>query len=320
MEKRNKTYALLTLATVFWGIQPLFIKLIVVQWSPAALVCLRYVLISTILFGLLYIKREPLRLPPPTLLLALAAMGATGIAVNNVAQFTGLQYSTVTNCTLIAATAPAITALMAGIFIRERLGALQWLGIAISFTGVVFLVSKGSWDALMNFSFNRGDLLFFLCQFVWAAYSLISLRVMRSLSAIAVTAWSGVFGAIFVAGYGCLTDALHYTALTPSALAAFAFVVLCGGVAAMVFWNIGVKNAGPSLAAIFSNVTPVVGMLCGALFLAEPIGAQQLLGAAAIFSGVYLTTHSEQAAHLLKNLAQWSLGEKIVKKNVSNHE
>ena len=88
-------------------------------------------------------------------------MGLTGIGINNVAQFTGLQYSSITNCTLIAATGPAITALIATIFIHERLNFIQWIGIFISFIGVIFLITKGSIDVLLNFNFNPGDTLFF---------------------------------------------------------------------------------------------------------------------------------------------------------------
>ena len=54
----------------------------------------------------------------------------------------------------------------------------------------------------------------------------------------------------------------------------------------MLFWNIGVKNAGPSIAAIFSNLTPIFGMICGAIFLKEDIGYIQLSGALFIFLGV----------------------------------
>ena len=66
----------------------------------------------------------------------------------------GLQYSSITNCTLIAATGPAITALIATIFIHERLNFIQWIGIFISFIGVIFLITKGSIDVLLNFNFN----------------------------------------------------------------------------------------------------------------------------------------------------------------------
>ncbi len=291
---QNQTYLLLSLATIFWGIQPLCIKILIASWTPASLTCLRYLLISMILFALMYLRHEKKFIPPKNCVIPLLLMGLTGIAINNVSQFTGLKYSTITNCTLIAATGPAVTALLSAVFIRERLKLLQWIGIIISFIGVIFLITKGSWEILTNFRFNPGDILFFTCQIVWAAYSIIGLRVMKHLSAIAVTAWSGLLGSIEVALFAMCTDQLGYINLDGVGWGSFAFVVLCGGVGSMLFWNIGVKNAGPSMAAIFSNLTPIFGMLCGAVFLNEEIGIMQISGALAIFVGVYITTHSEQ--------------------------
>ncbi len=296
---QNQTYILLSLATIFWGIQPLCIKILITSWTPASLTCLRYLFISMILFLIMYLRHEKKFIPPKNCIIPLLLMGLTGIAINNVSQFTGLKYSTITNCTLIAATGPAVTALLSAVFIRERLKLLQWLGIVISFVGVIFLITKGSWEILTNFKFNLGDILFFTCQIVWAAYSIIGLRVMKHLSAIAVTAWSGLLGSIEVALFALFTNQLGYVSLDFSGWSSFAFVVLCGGVGSMLFWNIGVKNAGPSMAAIFSNLTPIFGILCGAVFLSEEIGFMQISGALAIFIGVYITTHSEQLKMVL---------------------
>ena len=291
---QNQTYLLLSLATIFWGIQPLCIKILIASWTPASLTCLRYLLISLILFLIMYLRHEKKFIPPKNCIIPLLLMGLTGIAINNVSQFTGLKYSTITNCTLIAATGPAVTAMLSAVFIRERLKLLQWIGIIISFIGVIFLITKGSWEILANFQFNPGDILFFTCLIVWAAYSIIGLRVMKHLSAIAVTAWSGLLGSIEVALFALCTGQLGYVNLDIAGWSSFVFVVLCGGVGSMLFWNIGVKNAGPSMAAIFSNLTPIFGMLCGAIFLSEEIGIMQISGALAIFVGVYITTHSEQ--------------------------
>lgn len=296
---QNQTYLLLSLATIFWGIQPLCIKILIASWTPASLTCLRYLLISMILFLIMYLRHEKKFIPPKNCIILLLLMGFTGIAVNNVSQFTGLKFSTITNCTLIAATGPAVTALLSAVFIRERLKMLQWIGIIISFIGVIFLITKGSWEILANFRFNPGDILFFTCQIVWAAYSIIGLRVMKYLSAIAVTAWSGLLGSVEVALFALFTNQLGYVGLDAAGWSSFAFVVLCGGVGSMLFWNIGVKNAGPSMAAIFSNLTPIFGMLCGAVFFNEEIGIMQISGALAIFVGVYITTHSEQLKMVL---------------------
>ena len=79
--------------------------------------------------------------------------------------------------------------------------------------------------------------------------------------------------------------------LTPTLWIAFFYTVIFGGVMAMLFWNIGVHNAGASVTSIFQNITPVVGMIGGVLCFGEVIGIMELLGAAAIFGGVSLTTH-----------------------------
>lgn len=55
----QRTYSLLALATIFWGIQPLCIKIIVSSWSPAALTCVRYLFISSILFLLCFFVTSP---------------------------------------------------------------------------------------------------------------------------------------------------------------------------------------------------------------------------------------------------------------------
>ena len=54
----KQTYLLLSLATIFWGIQPLCIKILIQNWTPPALTTFRYLLISTILFIIIYLRKE----------------------------------------------------------------------------------------------------------------------------------------------------------------------------------------------------------------------------------------------------------------------
>ena len=282
------TYALLAVTVIIWGIQPLCIKWLVAVWTPVTITAMRYYLIGTALILIACSRGEGL-LPPKSCWLPLLLMALTGIGLNNVMQFTGLQYSTVTNCTLIAAASPAITAFMAAIFIRERLGVLSWLGIALSFAGALAVVSGGELAVILGFGFNYGDMLFFAAQVAWTTYSLIALRVMKKISAALATGWAGLLGAMVVSLYGGVTGELAPVNLTLSLWVAFAYTVICGGIMAMLFWNIGVKNAGPSTTAIFQNITPIVGMMGGSLLFGEQVGMTEILGAVAIFLGVYIT-------------------------------
>ncbi|MCH4178752.1 MAG: DMT family transporter [Megasphaera sp.] len=284
------TYLLLILTTAIWGIQPLCIKWLVTTWSPVTITAMRYIFIGTALI-LIAMSRGEGCIPRRDCLPGLLVMGITGIGINNVLQFTGLQISTVTNCTLIAAASPAITAFMAAVFIHERMNIVAWAGIVISFIGAIVVVSHGSLDVVLHFDFNRGDIFFFLAQIAWTIYSLAGLRVMRRMSAALVTGWAGLIGAAVTIGYGLVTDEFHAVWLPMPLLASFAYTVIFGGIMAMLFWNIGVKNAGPSVTSIFQNITPVVGMIGGTVLFAEVIGIIELSGALAIFIGVYLTTH-----------------------------
>lgn len=293
----GKFYGLLALTAAIWGVQPLFVKLAVREITPVTLTCIRYALISATLFVLMLWSRKSRVLPPPQCLFPLICMGLTGVALNNVAQFTGLQYSTVGNATLIASTTPAVMALLAVLFLRERLLPIQWLGIFISLAGTLVLISKGSLHSLLHISFNYGDMLFFVCQLGWATYSLIGFRVMRQLPALPTTAWSGVFGTLATFLYGLFVGELEYAPLSPGALAYLAYIVWGGGVCAMVFWNSSVKAVGAGQAAIFLNIMPLVGILVGVLALHEEFYWQECFGAAGILSGVYLLTQARRLMH-----------------------
>ena len=288
---KRRMYLLLALTAVIWGIQPLCIKWLVAEWSPVTISAMRYIFISAALL-VIAVRRGETLLPPRHTVPALMAMGMTGILMNGCMQFTGLQYSTVTNCTLIAAASPAITAFFAAVCLRERLNTIAWFGIAVSFLGALVVVSHGSWQVLVGFSFNYGDILFLLAQVAWTVYSILAVRVMCHISVALCTGWAGAFGALATILYGILTDDFHPSALPLPLLAAFLYTVVFGGVMAMLFWNLGVRCVGPSVTSIFQNVTPVVGMIGGVLLFAEVIGMLQIFGAAAIFGGVYLTTHA----------------------------
>ena len=69
-------------------------------------------------------------LPPRKAWLPLFFDGRPQRGGNNVAQFTGLQYSTVANLTIIASLTPAVTALLSLVLLHERLHKLQWLRIS----------------------------------------------------------------------------------------------------------------------------------------------------------------------------------------------
>ena len=90
----GRYYGLLALAGLVWGLQPLFVKFVVAELTPTTLTALRYGCITLLLFVLALLRGNPL-LPRRDCLLYLLCVGLTGVAFNNIAQFSGLQYAKV---------------------------------------------------------------------------------------------------------------------------------------------------------------------------------------------------------------------------------
>ena len=130
---QHKAYSFLIIACLLWGFQPVTIKIVTQEMNILTIIPLRFLIVSIILFIIMKITNEKNFLPPKKCLLTLCLMGFFGITVSNGIQFTGLQYSSVGNMTLISTTAPVITVILARIFLNERLNLIQIIGIIISF-------------------------------------------------------------------------------------------------------------------------------------------------------------------------------------------
>ena len=287
-----KIYGMLLFACAMWGFQPVCIKWLVAEWSPVTVTVIRYIFICLLWLVAAYKMDGSAMIPREGKdWLCLMGMGLFGILLNNVVQFTGIKYTTITNCTLIAAMTPAVTGFMAFFILRQKLSALKWLGIFIYFVGVFTVVTHGDMNVVRHITFNKGDLYCLVAQASWATYSFFSLRVMKDITPEAATLWFSLFGGAFTGLYGMAAGEIAVTPLSPLAMGAFVFIVLIGGFLSLFFYNVGVKKAGPSVAAIFLNIMPIVGMLSGYFLFHDPIGPVQLGGAAAILAGVYMTTH-----------------------------
>ena len=292
MEKNvHKTYLLLLLAAILWGGQPTVLKGLIEELAPILITFYRYVGISAILLIVLFIQNGTIVFPRGRQVLLLTAMGLSGITLNNILQFTGLQYSTAINCSLVSATTPALTAVLAAIFLQEKMTAIQWLGILLSFFGVLFLLTHGSLAAIMLLTFNYGDILYFASQICWAAYSIMGRKIMDELSPMATTAWAGLAGAVLTGLYAVWGGMDLMPGVTAGGATAMAYMTIGGGVLAMTWWNRGVKVVGPGQASLFFHVVPIAGMIFGVAFVGESLGWSEIVAAVWILSGVYLSSH-----------------------------
>ena len=228
--------------------------------------------------------------------LTTAALGFFGMFVYNLCFFGALTRMPAGRTALFVALNPTVTALAAALLLRERLGVLKWLGIALAFAGAAIIITRGDLLAALHDisqSIGVGELLMFLGITSWAAYTLIGRLALKGLSPIAATTYATLWGLLFLA-CGALFElpTVHWGGVTWQAWLGIVYLGAIGTVVGFVWYYEGVKAIGPSRTAIFNNLVPVFGVLLSALMLGESILASMVIGGLIAIAGVMLTNRS----------------------------
>ncbi|WP_087735559.1 DMT family transporter [Paraburkholderia piptadeniae] len=286
-------FQLLILAAL-WGASFLFIRVGVTDFGVAPLMALR-VGIGALFLLIVLAARRPLRESAATLRTRALPLLVVGI-LNSAAPFCLFAYAEITLSagvtSVINATTPLWGALVAFVWLKDRLSALRSVGLVIGFAGVLTLV----WDQIAapsgsNVSPTTTALAAAAALGATLLYGIAASYTKKHLMGVdALTVATGtMIGATIV----LLPLALaSWPAAAPSLKAwgsVIALGVACTGIAYMLFFHL-IAVAGPARAITVTFVIPIFGILWGALFLGERVSVGMLEGCAVILIGTALAT------------------------------
>jgi drug/metabolite transporter (DMT)-like permease len=288
-KKLGSTDILILLAVLFWGLNLTMVKIALVYLSPHAFNSIRLSASAVILFVILAMRREPLGLNRKDLL----AVVVLGILGNFCYQFLFIQAINLTsasNTSLILATSPIFIALISWAFKIERLSWPGWLGIGISFVGLYLVISQQSGGFHFSGDNWKGDVMILVGNVFWASYSVFSKPLLARMSPLKFSTLTLAAGALVYLLFAVPhLKAQPWGTVTAGSWLSLAYSGLFAIVLGYVFWYKSVKEVGNTKTAIYNNLTPVLAVLFAFLFLGERIRGMQILGAAIILAGVYLT-------------------------------
>jgi drug/metabolite transporter (DMT)-like permease len=279
----GRVYAQLTGVAAIWGGTFVAVQYALAEHGPMKLAAIRYVLATLVLFPLVW-RRERRDWWP------LILTGFLSVFVYQTCFFQGMSRTGAVNGALVISANPMMTAFLAAVLLRERLRPMQWLGIALSFAGECVVISRGSWHSLVTLDVNRGDLLLLVAVLSWALNSLYIRRLGGRISPLVLSAWSCLFGGLFLLPFGWFEPPTGFPGQWSWLVIAIVLYLAVPSTAiTSIWWYDGIEKIGPSRTAIFVNLVPVFAMLF-ALLTGKVIEPNQLLGAALVICGVYLTT------------------------------
>jgi len=226
-----------------------------------------------------------IRMPLPKVrdLPAILLLGFLGITVYHVALSHGEVTVTAGAASLLIGSGPVFTALLATLFLGERLKVWGWLGIAISFSGVA-LIALGEGEGV---SFDPGAFLILLAALGISLYFVFQKPYLKKYSAVqfaAYTIWAGtLFMLIYLPG---LAPAVRSAPL--GATLAVVYLGVFPAALAYVSWSYALSRSPASIAASFLYLSPVLATLIAWVWLREVPVVLSLAGGGLSLCGVVL--------------------------------
>lgn len=264
-------------------------KVVVRELPPGALALVRTLLAGLILFAIHRARGGALRVPPADLA-RLAGCALLGIAGNQVLFFEGLARTTAINASVLVATIPIFTLLVALVLRREATSGLALLGVGLALAGVVYLL--GAEALTVSGATLLGDALVIGNSLSYGAYLVLVGPLVRRHGSLKVVVWLFAFGALWVLPYGARDLLAHAPSITADTWLLVLFIVLFATVFTYLVnaWALG--RAPASIVAIYIYLQPVAAAVLAVLVLGEALTSRVILAAALVFAGIALATRA----------------------------
>ena len=224
-------------------------------------------------------------------------LGITAVTIFNSALFYSLKFTQVISGVLMISTVPVMIIFISSLLKIEKTNFFQIIGVGLSLTGVLFIITKADLGLLKNLDFNRGDLIMIIAMLSWATYSALLKKKKYELSQISLLQVVISFGVIFLIPlYFIDMNMGNSIKLEKPFFLTLTYVVLFPGLASFFFWIKGVALIGANRSGVFLHLMPIFGAVMAMIIFDEKFMFYHLLGAAFILMGIILSNRKKSTS------------------------
>jgi drug/metabolite transporter (DMT)-like permease len=269
---------------VVWGSTFLAIAVVVRDLPPFLSMSLRHLVAGSLLFAWVLVRRrerEPLgwRQWRAAFVFggALFLVGHGGLAWAQQDVPSGI-------AALLVGTIPLWFAILARIFMGERLGGRAFAGLILGFAGLALLVDPSGEEGAEPI----GALVIVLGALGWSAGSIYSQRSALPKDTLLGAAMGMLAGGLLLAAFSAGRGEWNDATFSTDALLATAYMVVVGSLIGFSAYVWLLKTVPASTVSTYAYVNPVIAVLLGWAFNDEVITGRTLVAGAAIVVGVAL--------------------------------
>jgi len=277
----SRTFFALGFALVVWASAFAGIRAGLHAYEPANLAVLRFLVASAVLAiyaGVAHFRRPDLRDVPGLIL-----SGAIGITFYNLALNDGETRVTAGAASLLIASTPIWTALAARFWLGEKLNAIGWAGVLLSFGGVA-LIASGEGQGIR---LSPQALVILAAAVTSAAYMIMQKRYLARYSALEFTAYSIWSGTLLMLPFA--RGLWRATVTAPTAVTgAVVYLGIFPGALAYVAWAYVLSHGAAGRTTTLLYAIPVLAIGIAWIWLREVPKMVSLVGGAIALAGVVL--------------------------------
>ncbi len=293
-KKELLAYAGMALMTIITGLSFIFMKLALRYTNPVDLLAHRFssafiVILLLQLSGLVKTPKFSFEKIRSLFLLALLYP-----LLFFLLQTFGVKYSTASEAGIIFAITPVLTMLTAMIFLKEKTGIVQKIGILLSVLGIFYIIFNT--DSQQGTTDPKGLVLLLLSVAAIVAYYTLGKKRGTSFSPIELTILMTYLAFIFFNAWSLINhwqnqslDSFFMPLKEPGFLIPTLYLGVLSSLLTSFLSNYALTVIPASKIAVFNNLSPLVSIAGGIIILNERLFAYHIIGGIMVLIGIVAT-------------------------------
>jgi O-acetylserine/cysteine efflux transporter len=272
---KTEDVLLTVMVMVLWGLNFVVAKIGLEELPPMLLVGLRFAMVAALLIGLVPIPRGHIG----KIVGLSMSMGALHFGL----MFIGIRHVDAAVASVAIQLQVPFAALLAWIFLGDRLGWRRLGGMALAFLGIVVIAGEP------RMASNLAPLgLIVAASFLWAIGN-VQLRDLRAVGPMALNAWLALFAAPQMLIASAIFEDGQWHALAAAGWkgwGAIAYMIVFVTIIGYGFWYRMAQRYPVNLTMAHTLQVPVWGVLCSVLILGERLTWAMVVGSLLTLAGV----------------------------------
>jgi len=284
-------------AMLFWGMSFVWTSILLRYFQPVSIIFIRLVISSLFLFSvsLLSNKWEKVQRSDFWLFFLSAVFNPF---LYFLGENYGLKYSSPTTTSVIIATIPVFSPIVAYFFFREKLTLVNIAGLFLSFGGVILILITKKFSLSID---KKGIL--FLSEAVMAAliYSVLVRKLTFRYKPLTIIKYQNLIGVFLFLPVFLVFESRSALLVRPNfeIISSFLLLSILASSLSFVFYTKSIQILGISKANIFSNLIPVFTAIFAFFLLSEQFTLQKLAGMLLVITGVFISEMNTRKRSLI---------------------